>query len=137
MFVVLQLLRNTAEQPPVVLAMCSRRESMPDTERRHYEALLEAIIEPAAPRAQLVFDAALSTARVASADTELSAYLGGVLALASPCAAGESKIVREVRTAIGDQLLQGTPTTGKVARALGLGQRTLQRRLGERAPRNE
>ena len=42
-------------------------------------------------------------------------------------------MVRDVRLAIRERLLQGTPTVGAVARALGVGARTLQRRLAEHA----
>lgn len=65
---------------------------------------------------------------VASADAEIATYFEGVLRAADRFD-DEDELVQRVRTAIRDGLLHGTPVAGEVAKALGMGTRTLHRRL--------
>ncbi|MBC8073214.1 MAG: helix-turn-helix transcriptional regulator, partial [Deltaproteobacteria bacterium] len=44
---------------------------------------------------------------------------------------GEDELLGRARIAVRDALLHGAPTAASLARTLGLGQRTLQRRLAE------
>jgi AraC-like DNA-binding protein len=63
-----------------------------------------------------------------AADDELSAYFETLLMRALPTST-DSPLVTSVRRAIQDALLHGPPTIKAIARRLGVGQRTLQRRL--------
>lgn len=128
MFIALRLLRLSGGAP-VVRCMRSRRDRMSDIERALYETFLGAPIELGGDRAELVLDAAILGAPIASADAELSRYLNGVLERSAPSVDDEAPLLRDVRAAIRDALPHGAATTGQVARTLGLGQRTLQRRL--------
>ncbi len=128
MFVALHLLRLSGGAP-TVRRMRSRRESMSDVERARFEAFLGAPIELGADAAELVLDAAILAAPIASADAELATYLRGVLERAAPLEDDEPPLLREVRDAIQSALVRGAPTASQVAAALGLGHRTLQRRL--------
>lgn len=130
MLIALQLLRTLAAQPPVLICMRSRRSHLGEAEREAYERFLGAKIELGAPHAQLLFDPSIVDFGVSSADAELTAYFRGVLERAAPFS-DQPELLREVRRAIRDRLALGTPTAADVARALGVGQRTLQRRLSE------
>jgi AraC-like DNA-binding protein len=129
MFIALRLLRLSGGSP-VVLRMRSRRDAMSDVERTRFEAFLVAPIEVGADAAELVLEATILGAPITSADAELATYLRGVLERSAPSEGDEAPLLREVRAAIQSALLQGAVTAGQVAKSLGLGHRTLQRRLG-------
>ena len=131
MLVAVQLLRILASAPPRVHGMVSRRSTMPAAERTAYADFLGAPVELGAERAHLELDTSLLEAPVATADDELAAYFQEVLHRAAGFEADEPVLIDEVRRAIREGLFRGTATASDVARALGLGQRTLQRRLGE------
>ncbi len=128
MLIAVQLLRDVASVAPHVVALRSRRNDMPAEERRRYESFLKADIRVGCPRAQLLIDKAIVAAPVATGDPELAAYFAKLLQCQAPDES-EPALLSAVRQAIHDSLPHGTPTAAQVARALGLGQRTLQRRL--------
>jgi len=129
MLVAVQLLRSVAVAPPKVQVLRSRRSVMPDDERAAYESFLQAPIELGAPLEQLELDAALLQSAVATADPELAAYFEGVLHQAAGSTVDEDPLLQDVRRFIRKQLAHGAPTAAEAASAVGLGQRTLQRRL--------
>jgi AraC-like DNA-binding protein len=130
MLIALQLLRASAADPVAVIALRSRRAEIPVEQRDAFEAFATAPIELGSPHAQLVLDLALLSSPVASADAELAGFFHSLLERAAPFA-DEPSLLRDARVAIRDRLPRGTPTAATIARALGLGQRTLQRRLAE------
>ena len=79
----------------------------------------------------LTFGPDLLSTPVRSADAELAAYFQSVLETAGVFEDDEPELVRQIRTAVRDGLMQGTPTATEVARVLGLGARTLARRLAD------
>jgi len=133
MFVALQLLEDATGAPPHVLLMRTRRARLSEDERAHFERVLSAPIEVGAESTTLVMDAEVLSRPIASADRELSAYFERVLERASAhLGPGERPaIVADVQQAISERLIHGTPTASDTARRLGLGHRTMQRRLAE------
>lgn len=129
MLVALRLLRAVARDDLGHVVMHSRRVEIPDAERSHYAAWVGAPIQLGAPAAKLVLAVSLLDAPTAQADPEVAAYFRDVLERASPSRPDEAPIVRDARLAIRDGLARGRSSVGAVARALGLGARTLQRRL--------
>ncbi|MFK7988396.1 MAG: helix-turn-helix domain-containing protein [Sandaracinaceae bacterium] len=130
MFIALRLLRLSGGEP-VVRRMRSRRDAMSDIERTRYEAFLGAPIELGAEAAELVMVASIVATPIASADAELASYLKGVLERTAPPEDDDPPLLREVRDAIRESLPHGGATTGQVAKRLGMGPRTLQRRLAD------
>ncbi len=128
MFIALRLLRLSGGSP-VVLRMRSRRDALSDVERTRYEDFLGAPIEVGAEAAELVLEASILGAPISSADAELATYLRGVLERAAPSERDEAPLLRQLRAAIQSALQHGSVTAGQVAKSVGLGQRTLQRRL--------
>lgn len=104
---------------------------MSDIERARFEEFLGAPIDLGETAAELVLDASILAAPVASADAELAHYLRGVLERAAPCDDDEAPLLKDVRATIRDALPHGAVTAGEVAKGLGVGQRTLQRRLAD------
>lgn len=137
MLVALHLLRLTSAVPPEVHLMRSRRATMNDEERTAYEAFIGAPIALGSATAQLVLDASLLAAPVATADDELSAYFQSILRRTpssvrpDESTPPENTIVNAVAEAIRSSLIHGTPTASSIARAMGMGHRTLQRRLAD------
>jgi AraC-like DNA-binding protein len=131
MLIAVQLLRDLAVGDATLIAMRSRRVEMRSTERATYEAFVRAPVQLGANHAALVMPENVADLCVATADAELAAYFDGVLAAADHFgeAVPEDALVQRVRRAIRSALLHGTPTAADVARALGFGARTLQRRL--------
>jgi len=134
------VIRQTASEPPQVLAMLSRRESLTEEERRCFADLLDSPrrrigegpeIRTGASRAGLVFERSLLDCPVSSADAELARYFAAILAKAEGFGAEDDDLRRRVRIAIRDSLIHGPPTAAVVAKSLGIGHRTLQRRLHE------
>ena len=131
LLIALQLLRDLAAEPPRVIHVRSRRGEMGQTERSRLAAFVGAEIELGSPRAALVVDASLLDSAVVGADGELARYLRGVLERSSPAPTDEPEIVRQVRAALQLRLVRGAATLPEVAKALGIGARTLQRRLAD------
>lgn len=119
-----------------VQALHSRRASLDADERAAFATILgPATIRTEAEHASLHLDAAIVTQAVITGDTELADYFADVLAradAASPQDAGGDPLLLRVRTSIRDALVRGAPDATAIARQLGLGQCTFQRRLGER-----
>ena len=134
MLVAVHLLTLLAGKAPRVLAMLSRRESMPNDERELYEAFVNAPLTLDERYAELWIDPAILVAPVPQADPELSAYFTDVLSRA-PTSLSPPDVLDDVRRAIRDRIMFGTPAVEEVAKSLGVGARTLQRRLAERGIR--
>ncbi len=131
MLIAAHLLRHSGEAEVTPLAMRSRRARMDDSERAAYREFLGAEIELGAEAAALVFDRAILDFPVASADPELAGYFADLLARATRFDEPRDSLLGQVKTAIRDALVQGTPTATQIAKRLGLGPRTLARRLAE------
>lgn len=131
MLVAVQLVRAVLEIDAPVLAIHSRRTAMPDDERAAFAAFADAPIHLGSTAAQLVLEASLLGQPVKTADAELAAYFASVLtdAARASSAVEAPALVSELSSAIRAQLPHGTPTADEMARKLGLGTRTLQRRL--------
>ncbi len=131
MFIAVRLLELVAAVPPTVLAMRSRRREIPKAEQARYVAFLGTEVELGSACAELVFDAAITHAPIANADAELEAYFRRLLEDVAPPPREQPEVVSRVRRTLREHLPHGTPTVHAVARANGLGSRTLQRRLAE------
>ena len=129
MLIAAHLLRQSGDQETVPLAMRSRRAQMADAERAAYQSFVRAEIELGAEAAELVFDRGILDVPVASADPELADYFANLLARATRFDEPRDSLLGTVKTAIRDALVHGTPTAGQIAKRLGLGSRTLARRL--------
>ena len=130
MLVAATLLKQSAPGAPMPHTMWSRRATVDAGERAAFEAFTGARLELGAPRAALQYDAGTLEFPVACADAELAEYFTKLLERAGSLADdGESETVRAARTAIRDGLTTGEVTMQTVARRLGLGARTFQRRL--------
>jgi len=132
MLIAATLLAQGAVGAPRPQVLRSRRDSLDEAERSAYEAFLGAPVELGAEHAALVYDASVVMLPVSSADPELAEYFAGLLS-ASDSLGEESEptIVSDTRLAIRDGLVTGTLTMASVARGMGLGARTLQRRLAD------
>lgn len=133
MLIAVHVLRQSAPGV-VVYAMDSRRERVSDDERRAFASLLGpgARLHTGAEHAALHLGAEVVAQPVASADPELARYFADVLAradAAAPPTGADDPLLLRVRAAIRDALVHGPPSAAVLARRLGLGQRTLQRRL--------
>jgi AraC-like DNA-binding protein len=113
-----------------VRAMYSRRREVPADERAIYEREIDAPLHVGARHAELVIEPAYLQLPVQKADAELERYFRDVLERALPAAADEPEVLLAVRGALRERLRDGHPTLDDVARTLGVGSRTLQRRLG-------
>ncbi|MBL8948045.1 MAG: AraC family transcriptional regulator ligand-binding domain-containing protein [Myxococcales bacterium] len=131
MLIAAHLLRESTPDRPRVLAMHSRRARIDDDERRCYEAFVGAPVRTGAELAALWLEPDLLACPVPSADPELARYFTAILERAAGFGADEDPLLRRVRLAIRDALVHGSVDAATIARTLGLGARTLQRRLGE------
>ncbi|MCH9686562.1 MAG: AraC family transcriptional regulator [Deltaproteobacteria bacterium] len=130
MLVAATLIQQCGAQMPPPHTMRSRRAQMDQAERSAFEAFTGATIELGARRAALVYDVNVLSAPVASADAELAEYFASLLERAGSLTdRSESETVAKTRVAIRDGLTTGAVTLQTVARRLGMGARTLQRRL--------
>ncbi len=129
MLVAVQLLRAVAAVPLEIRELRSRRVAMPDAERLAYEAFLGAPVTGGAEHAQLLLDPASARAPIVTADKELATYFERVLRRAAGTTEGEAQVISDTRKSIRMRLFRGAPTAADVAKALGLGARTYQRRL--------
>lgn len=128
--VAVQLLRGLLESEFTVTAIRSRRTQLRPEERAAWEGFAGAPIETGHAEAALVVPASVAAQPVPSHDTELSSYFAKILERAAPDSVDASWAER-VRRTIERRLSDGTPTAASVARELGVGDRTLARRLGE------
>lgn len=128
--VAVQMLRGLLGPEVSVVALRSRRERISAEERLAWEGFAGAPIETGHDKAALLCPASLAIEPVPSHDAELSAYFGRILERTAPDL-GELGWVDRVRAAIERRLSDGTPTAESVARELGIGARSLARRLGE------
>ena len=112
-----------------LLALKSVRTQMAAGEREAYETYLGAPIELGAKDAALVYRRELLELPIAAADSEVSAYFSGLLGAAALPDDPPQSLVYDVQVAIAEGLRDGTPTAREVGKRLGLGARTLQRRL--------
>ncbi len=131
MLIAVHLLRQSTPDPVPVLEMRSRRRDIPSEERTAYEDFIEAPIRLDAARASVSYGASISELPVPSADAEMAAYFRDVLTRAARFEPSEDALLTEIRLAIRDALVRGAPNAAEIARRLGLGQRTLQRRLSD------
>lgn len=131
MLIAVHVIRQSGNERPRVLAMHSRRAQIDDEERRCLEAFVEAGVHTGAEHAALWFEPALLDSPISSADPELARYFTAILTKAAGFDGEPDALLRRVRVAIRDALVHGPPTTSAIAKTLALGQRTLQRRLGE------
>ena len=129
MLIAAHLFRQSGDREVAPIAMRSRRAQMSATERSAYESFVGAEIELGAEAAALVFDRGILDVPVASADPELARYFADLLARATRFDEPQDSLLGRVKTAIRDALVHGTPTAGQIAKRLGLGPRTLARRL--------
>lgn len=114
-----------------VLALLSRRAQIDDDERHAYERFVEAELRTGADAAALWLEPALLDCPVSSADPELARYFAAILATAAGFDGEQDELLRRARIAIRDALVHDAPAAAAIAKSLRLGQRTLQRRLGQ------
>ncbi len=131
LLVAIRLLTLLSDAPIPVRAMYSRRARMPARERALYEETLGASVTTGSALAELVLDPSILAFGVRKADAEMEFYFRGVLENALPMTDETPKLLVSAQAVIRDQLQQGAPTLRKVAQVLGLGERTLQRRLSD------
>ncbi len=129
MLVAVQLLRQLVSEEVPVLRMKSRRSSMAPLERQRYQEFLGAEIELGGEHAQLSLDRDLFERALPTADPELSGYFQKLLEKALPQDQALSELRQKLRNYFRDQLPHLAPQSKEVAKLLGMGQRTLQRRL--------
>ncbi len=128
--VAVQLLRSFLGPDVPILALHSRRDALSTAERRAWEGFAGAPILTGYAKAALVCPVGLMVQPLVSHDTELSAYFANLLQQSSPDLQEQGWGAR-VRAALEQRLADGTPTADSVSRGLGLGVRTLARRLAE------
>ncbi|MCP3063607.1 AraC family transcriptional regulator [Myxococcus sp. K38C18041901] len=131
LLVAIRLLSLLSDASIPVRAMYSRRARMPARERALYEETLGAAVTTGAALAELVLEPGVLALGVRKADAEMEGYFRGVLENALPRSDEAPKLLVSVQAAIRDHLQQGAPTLSQVAQVMGLGERTLQRRLSE------
>lgn len=132
MLVAAHLLRLTCALKPTILHVVTRRTTISQAERDAYEAYLDAPLILGGERAQLVLNSSLLSASLMAAYEELEAYFSARLARAMPSPAEEAPLIAQMRAAIQLALPHDDATLARVAACVGLGPRTLQRRLLER-----
>ena len=128
--VAVQLLRGFLGPEVPIIALHSRRDALSTAERHAWEAFAGAPILTGHAKSALVCPVGLMVQPLESHDTELSAYFANLLRQSSPEPQEQGWGAR-VRAALEQRLADGTPTADAVARGLGLGVRTLARRLAE------
>ncbi len=105
----------------------------PRPDDRAAEELFGCAVRHSAGRAALVCTPSVWDGRVAGADAALGRILEEHAALLVERLPATADWLDEVQNAIALALPDGAPTVAHTARGLGLGARTLQRRLGERS----
>lgn len=128
--VAVQILRSFLGDDVPTLELHFRRDSISPAERRAWEGFADAPIETGSAKAALVCPVELMVEPLPSHDTELSTYFSDLLQQSSPEPQDLSWSAR-VRAALQRRLADGTPTADFIGRELGVGVRTLARRLAE------
>ena len=128
--VAVQLIRTLLGPDVPVQELRSRRSHVPDAQREPWEAFAGGPIVEGHAKAALLIPAAVAAAPLPSADLELSAYFRSILERAAPDVSALSW-VDKVRATIERRLSDGTPNADAVGRELGVGARSLARRLKE------
>lgn len=128
--VAVQLIRTLLGPDAPVHSLRSRRAELPEQHRAPWEAFAKAPIEAGHDKAAIVIPAALAVRPLPSHDLELSTYFHGILQRQAP-EQSELGWAHRVRAMIEQRLSDGTPTAETIARALGVGARSLARRLEE------
>jgi len=109
----------------------SFRHAAPPTERHHRD-FFGCAVRFGAERNGLQLETAALAQRMVLADEGLSAYLLGQLDdLRSRRSEQSPSLVANVRSAIADALPDGQPNKSKIARRMGMSERSLHRRLAE------
>lgn len=96
-----------------------------------YQQLLCCPLKFAMPTNRLYIDAEMAATPIVGGDNKLFALLEAELQRLSSLTGEEDKMVREVEEAVAHALSTGVPSIETIASRLGMGQRSLQRRLGE------
>lgn len=137
LLIAVQLLRDSTTGSLGVRGLESRRPAVDDATRSAIEGFLAAPLTTGAAHSRLILAPNVPTLPVKTEDPELARYFEQVLAHAratvTPDADVPPTVVTRAAGAIVDSLIHGTPTVDDVAKSLGMGGRTLQRRLGEHA----
>jgi|GEM_PF-1003857 len=128
--VAVQLIRGLLGPSVSVLAVRSRRDDVPSEQREAWERFAGASIEPGHAKASLVIPALLAAEPLPTHDLELSAYFRQILERSAPDVSNLGWVDKVVAV-LERRLSDGTPTAESVARELGIGARSLARRLGE------
>ncbi len=128
--VAVQLLRSLLGPDVPVVELRSRRASVSERERSAWEAFAGAPIVVGAEKAALCCPVAVLARPVPSSDDELSAYFSRLLRAKSPDGPPR-RWVDDARAAVERGLASGTPSANEVAKQLGVGARTLARRLSD------
>lgn len=128
--VAVQLIRTVLGPDVSVQEIRSRRSHIPDAQREPWEAFAGGPIVAGHAKAALLIPATLAAKPLPSTDLELSAYFRSILDRAAPDVSALSW-VDKVRTTIERRLSDGTPSADAVGRELGVGARSLARRLKE------
>lgn len=132
MLVAAALIRTLLGRAVAFSEIRTRRSEIEPAARAAFEAFAGAPIQCGAAQAAIVFDAGVLVEPIPTADPELAAYFLATLEKASPAAADEDPLLQRVRAGIQEQLVTGGASLSALASTLGVGERTLQRRLGER-----
>ena len=128
MLIAIHLMREVVGSLPVV-RMCSPRPDWEESEARAIESFVGGPVEAGQPRASLEMDAEVLVRPLPSADPELERYFRGVLERSAPGRDEDSPLRQQLRRAIQQDLARGQASADAIASRLGLGRRTLQRRL--------
>ncbi len=131
MFIALGLLRTHASVAPRVRAMRTRRSEVSVREREVWGRELRVELECGAEVSSLELDASILEVPLSSADPEMEEFFRGFLARAAPEVEYADERMRRLGVVIRESLVHGTPKLAQVARTLGIGAKTLQRRLAE------
>jgi AraC-like DNA-binding protein len=109
-----------------------RFQHAPPSSRAAHERLFGCPVEFAAPVNELVLPPDALELPLCNADATLAAYLEDIATELVAALPPEDALLERLRRAIVELLPEGPPTLERTSRRLGLGGRTLQRRLVER-----
>lgn len=128
--VAVQLIRTMLDEEVPMLSIASRRASIPEDELQAWQSFCGAPVVVDQAKAALVCPAEFLARPLPTRDAELAAFFQRTLRRSHPEPAAQTWLER-ARHAIEQRLASGTPTAASVSRELGLGARTLGRRLAE------
>ena len=136
LLVAIQMLRGLLGPDLPVAALRFRSAGISAEERAAWEGYASAPIETGHEKAALLCPASLAAQPVPTHDAELSDYFRGILERSAP-ELGALGWVEKVRLTLERRLSDGTPTAESVARALGVGTRSLARASPRRTRRSD